>query len=53
MTLFTPRITHRDLKPKNVLLKSGVLDRRGFVAKVSDFGLSQVRAADESRVIHG
>ncbi len=36
------RITHRDLKPKNILLKSSAKDRRGFCAKVSDFGLSQV-----------
>ncbi len=27
-------ITHRDLKPKNVLLRSSDKDRRGFVAKV-------------------
>lgn len=36
------RLTHRDLKPKNILLKSKVKDKRGFTAKVSDFGLSQV-----------
>ncbi|KXZ53128.1 hypothetical protein GPECTOR_7g1019 [Gonium pectorale] len=36
------RITHRDLKPKNILLRSAGKDRRGYVAKVSDFGLSQV-----------
>eukprot|EP00798_Chlamydomonas_sp_ICE-L_P012034 gene12034-15136_t len=36
------RITHRDLKPKNILLKSSNKDRRGYTAKVSDFGLSQV-----------
>eukprot|EP00198_Chlamydomonas_reinhardtii_P004803 XP_001694139.1 predicted protein [Chlamydomonas reinhardtii] len=36
------RITHRDLKPKNILLRSSNKDRRGYVAKVSDFGLSQV-----------
>ncbi len=40
--LHAHRITHRDLKPKNVLLKSASKDRRGFSAKVSDFGLSQV-----------
>jgi serine/threonine protein kinase len=27
------RITHRDLKPKNILLKSSTKDRRGFCAK--------------------
>lgn len=36
------RITHRDLKPKNILLRSSTKDRRSYVAKVSDFGLSQV-----------
>ncbi len=36
------RITHRDLKPKNILLRSAAKDRRSYVAKVSDFGLSQV-----------
>ncbi|GFH26300.1 protein kinase domain-containing protein [Haematococcus lacustris] len=40
--LHTHRITHRDLKPKNVLLRSSTKDKRGFSAKVSDFGLSQV-----------
>lgn len=29
------RITHRDLKPKNVLLKTSRKDRRGFIAKAS------------------
>jgi hypothetical protein len=28
-------ITHRDLKPKNILLQSSKKDRRGFTAKVS------------------
>jgi hypothetical protein len=28
------RITHRDLKPKNILLRSNNRDRRGYVAKV-------------------
>jgi len=40
--LHAHRITHRDLKPKNILLRASDKDRRGFVAKVSDFGLSQV-----------
>lgn len=35
-------VIHGDLKPANVLLKGSRLDRRGFVGKVSDFGLSLV-----------
>jgi serine/threonine protein kinase len=37
-------VTHGDIKPGNILLKSSRSDRRGFIAKVSDFGLSQARA---------
>lgn len=33
-------IVHGDLKPANVLLKTHRADRRGYVAKVADFGLS-------------
>ena len=32
--LHVHRITHRDLKPKNILLRSTDMDRRGFTAKV-------------------
>ncbi|GLI62013.1 hypothetical protein VaNZ11_004588 [Volvox africanus] len=35
-------IIHGDLKPGNVLLKSSRQDQRGFVVKISDFGLSRV-----------
>eukprot|EP00798_Chlamydomonas_sp_ICE-L_P018585 gene18585-25097_t len=35
-------IVHCDIKPPNVLLKSSNTDPRGFIAKVSDFGLSRV-----------
>eukprot|EP00879_Flechtneria_rotunda_P008456 GHRR01008858.1.p1 GENE.GHRR01008858.1~~GHRR01008858.1.p1 ORF type:complete len:979 (+),score=314.62 GHRR01008858.1:172-3108(+) len=38
--LHTKHIIHSDLKARNVLLKSAGTDVRGFVAKVSDFGLS-------------
>jgi serine/threonine protein kinase len=43
--LHAQRITHRDLKPKNILLRTSNKDRRGFRALVSDFGLSQVLPA--------
>lgn len=32
---------HGDLKPENVLLKAAKSDRRGFVCKLGDFGLSR------------
>ncbi|KAG2499601.1 hypothetical protein HYH03_002542 [Edaphochlamys debaryana] len=35
-------VVHGDLKPANVLLRSARDDRRGFTAKVADFGLSHV-----------
>lgn len=35
-------VVHGDLKPGNVLLKGSRVDRRGYIAKVSDFGLSHV-----------
>ena len=37
-------ITHGDLKPGNVLLKSSRMDRRGFTARIADFGFSTVAA---------
>lgn len=33
---------HGDIKPQNVLLASSRDDRRGFKAKVADFGLAHV-----------
>ncbi|GIL50559.1 hypothetical protein Vafri_6721 [Volvox africanus] len=35
-------IVHGDLKPANILLNSSKEDRRGFSAKLADFGLSHV-----------
>ncbi|GAX79001.1 hypothetical protein CEUSTIGMA_g6441.t1 [Chlamydomonas eustigma] len=35
-------ITHGDLKPANVLLKSSRLDRRGFTCRLGDFGFSRL-----------
>eukprot|EP00210_Caulerpa_lentillifera_P007267 g6952.t1 len=46
MYLHNIRIVHGDLKAENVLLKSDVVDPRGFVCKVSDFGLSRFLAED-------
>ncbi|GIL66764.1 hypothetical protein Vafri_20265, partial [Volvox africanus] len=40
--LHASQIMHGDLKPANVLLKSSRSDRRGFIAKVADFGLSKI-----------
>ena len=44
-------ITHGDLKPANVLLKSSRLDRRGFTTRISDFGFASVNGRGESRGI--
>ncbi|MEW5313559.1 MAG: hypothetical protein WDW38_005117 [Sanguina aurantia] len=38
--LHAESILHGDLKASNILLKSSLGDNRGFIAKVSDFGLS-------------
>eukprot|EP00210_Caulerpa_lentillifera_P006060 g5791.t1 len=46
MYLHNIRIVHGDLKTENVLLKNDVADPRGFVCKVSDFGLSRFLAED-------
>jgi serine/threonine protein kinase len=35
-------ITHGDLKPANVLLKSSRVDRRGFTCRLADFGFSRL-----------
>ncbi|PNW71316.1 hypothetical protein CHLRE_16g649100v5 [Chlamydomonas reinhardtii] len=50
MFLHENRILHGDLKAANVLLSSSETDRRGFVAKVSDFGLSRVLAGNRKEI---
>ncbi|EFJ44540.1 hypothetical protein VOLCADRAFT_95270 [Volvox carteri f. nagariensis] len=40
-------VVHGDMKPGNVLLKSSRGDRRGFIAKIGDFGLSHLLPAGE------
>ncbi|GLI71407.1 hypothetical protein VaNZ11_016534 [Volvox africanus] len=40
-------IIHGDLKPGNVLLRGCRSDRRGFVAVVSDFGLSKITRGEK------
>lgn len=42
--LHSYKIIHGDLSPTNVMLRASRIDKRGFVAKVADFGLSKVRA---------
>ncbi|GLC46091.1 hypothetical protein PLESTM_001824300 [Pleodorina starrii] len=43
-------VVHGDLKPANVLLHSSSADRRGFVAKIADFGLARVLEEDSTHV---
>uniref|UniRef100_A0A7S0RXX0 Protein kinase domain-containing protein n=1 Tax=Chlamydomonas leiostraca TaxID=1034604 RepID=A0A7S0RXX0_9CHLO len=40
--LHTSSVIHGDLKPANVVLSGSRQDRRGFVAKLTDLGLSRV-----------
>lgn len=44
-------IMHLDLKARNIMLKSDGTDRRGFIAKVADFGLAS-KLPDEGSAAH-
>ncbi|GAX80279.1 hypothetical protein CEUSTIGMA_g7717.t1 [Chlamydomonas eustigma] len=50
MFLHQNRILHGDLKAANVLLASSALDRRKYIAKVADFGLSRVLQDDKNHI---
>ncbi|KAG2423343.1 hypothetical protein HXX76_015391 [Chlamydomonas incerta] len=49
--LHISNVIHGDLKPSNVLLSRARKDRRGFVAKVADFGLSKLLHDDTNLVM--
>ena len=44
---------HGDLKPENVLLKAARSDRRGYVCKLGDFGLSRLLGDEQTHVDTG
>ncbi len=46
-------IVHGDLKPQNVLLKTSGSDRRGYVCKLGDFGLSRMLGEAQTHVDTG
>jgi serine/threonine protein kinase len=46
----TQNIVHSDLKARNVLLKGSSSDRRGFTAKVADFGLSLTLDVNDTHI---
>jgi len=48
--LHSQHIVHSDLKPRNILLKANPTSRRGFVAKVADFGLSVRVNPDDTHI---
>ncbi|KAG2496828.1 hypothetical protein HYH03_005233 [Edaphochlamys debaryana] len=47
--LHAANVIHGDLKPANVLLAKSAADRRGFVAKIGDFGMTHLLDGDGSR----
>mmetsp|Transcript_4739 Transcript_4739/g.12984 ORF Transcript_4739/g.12984 Transcript_4739/m.12984 type:complete len:748 (+) Transcript_4739:19-2262(+) len=50
MFLHEHQIIHGDLKAANVLLASSDQDRRGWIGKLSDFGLSRVMSQDKAMI---
>ncbi|GFR49913.1 hypothetical protein Agub_g12021 [Astrephomene gubernaculifera] len=48
--LHSNNVLHGDLKPANVLLINSRKDRRGYIAKVSDFGLAQFCNKDQDHI---
>ncbi len=49
--LHSSNILHGDLKPQNVLLRSVRSDRRGFVCKLCDFGLSRLLSDHQTSLL--
>jgi serine/threonine protein kinase len=43
-------VVHGDLKTANVLLKGSAKDPRGFMCKITDFGLSRVLDLDATHI---
>lgn len=43
-------VVHGDLKTANVLLKGSARDPRGFMCKITDFGLSRVLGLDATHI---
>lgn len=50
MFLHEHKILHGDLKAANVLLTSSSQDRRKYISKISDFGLSRVLQNDKNHI---
>ena len=46
--LHSARIIHGQLRPSNVLLKGDAMDARGFICKVSDFGMTHLQEQQQA-----
>jgi serine/threonine protein kinase len=46
-------VVHGDLKAANVLMKSNASDTRGYVCKITDFGLSRVLDLQATHITTG